>query len=377
MRPLPSILSNTLGYLLPAAPFNHTIPMNQTSHQPQPGQGFAIALPCAPEDFAGFIGSLLGKPQTIENSARGAFELRKDDITNSYHLVVQRIAQQNDAHLLQFTVRLVFDDNSSVLLNSLADFIAYSEVRPVYPTQAHLSWSFIVKFQDRQHPEKQDIDLSFITGASAAVSIGSGADVAVVSMQRISLGGFITFRIRHTARTWGADIEGLLTGHAEHLLLPESPVRKAARTHSGKIALFVAFAFFVTTIAGCLFTANHLAIEQLKLVSGLMQTSAALDVKVNRLLEMTAEGFWGKYFFSVLVFVIFSFLASIGLGVWAESSADAIRPSYLLLTKKAEQVKIEKDGRYRVKWFSFIGSLAFAIFAGIASNIIFTRYWGA
>ena len=124
---------------------------------------FSVALPCTSDDFGRFLGSLLGKPQTISGSERGAFEIRREDISNSYHLVIQRVKQQNDAQLLQFTVRLVFDDNSSVLLNSLDDFLTYSEVRPIVPTQAHLSWSFIVKFQDRSHPEKQEIDLSFLT----------------------------------------------------------------------------------------------------------------------------------------------------------------------------------------------------------------------
>jgi len=136
--------------------------MNQPLRPGNSNSRYAIALPCEPEDFANFIGSLLGKPQTIVNSERGSFEIRKEDIVNSYHLLVQRVQQQNEGQLLQFTVRLVFNDNSSVLLNSIDDFITYAEVRPVFPTQAHLSWAFIVRFRDRQHPEKQDIDLSFL-----------------------------------------------------------------------------------------------------------------------------------------------------------------------------------------------------------------------
>lgn len=347
--------------------------MNQSILQKAPDRTYTIALPCEPEDFAGFVSSLLGKPQTITNMEKGAFEIRKEDIINSYHLIFQRISQQNDAHLLQFNVRLVFDDYSSVLLNSLDDFIAYNEIRPIYPVQAHLSWSILLKFKDRLHPEKQEIDLGFVASGHHTLSFMED-DMSSVFMRGTERGG-ISFRIRHTARTWGADIESLLTGHARHLLLPESPSLKFARTHSGKIALLASSVFFLGTVAGCFFTAEQLALDQINSVSDLMNTAGEIERKVNRLLEMTAEGFWGKYFFAVLVFVVLSFFTSVILGMWVSSSAENYRPSYILITKKADQIKVEKDNRYRFRWFSFIGSIGTGIVVGIVSNIIFNKYW--
>lgn len=340
-----------------------------------PDDHYAIALPCSTENFGKFIGSLLGKPQTITGAERGAFELRRDDIINSYHLVLQRVQQQNDAQLIQFTVKLIFDDNSSVLLNSLDDFLTYSEIRPIVVTQVHLSWSFIVKFRDREHPEKQEIDLSFFTAALGTIALGESEDSALLPISRIFSGGHIAFRIRHTARTWGADIESLLRGHAKHLILPQAPMRELAQKHSGKIAVFVALCFFVGTVAACFLTADRLANEQLKLISDLFQTPNALDLKLNKLLHLAADGFWGKYFFSVFVFVIFAFVASILIGIWTETSADTRRPSYVLLTKKSEQLKIEKDQRYKFRWFSFIGSILCSIVTGIITNILFAKYW--
>lgn len=349
--------------------------MNTKSSIPAGEQTYAIALPCAPQDFGKFISSLLGKPQTIANAEPGAFEIHKQDIINSYHLLVQRVQQQNDGQLIQFTVRLVFDDNSSVLLNSIDDFQTYTEVRPVVPTQAHLSWTFIVQFRDRSHPEKQEVELSFLTAAQGAIALGDDDQIAIIPLARIAGGGHIVFRVRHTARTWGADIESLLSGHAKHLLLPEPSVRRLAREHSGKIAICLGFLFFIGTVAACLLAADRLANEQLKLLSDLLQAPNAIDLKLNKLLQMTAEGFWGKYFFSVFVFVTFSFVAAIALAIWAEVTADTHRPSYLLLTKKSEQHKTERDNRYKVRWFSFLASITVSIATGIFSNILFTKYW--
>jgi hypothetical protein len=349
--------------------------MNDNSVEPIKNDSYAIALPCSTEDFGNFIGSLLGKPQTISKAYRGAFEIKPEDITNSYHIVLQRIKQQNNAHLIQFTVRLVFDDNSSILLNSFDDFCAYNEVRPVTAVQAHLSWSFIVNFQDRKHPEKQEIELSFVTTAPGGLAIFETDDSPVIPLAKLISGGIISFRIKHTARTWGADIESLLAGHIKNIILPQSKNRDFAQKHSGKIAAALAVTFFTATVAVCVASANSISTDQLQSLGHLIGAANATDKKVDKLLEMVASGFWGKYFFSVFVFTIFSFVAAVFIAVWAETSADTRRPSYLLLTKKSYQHKDEADKQYRFKWFSFLGSIAFSIVTGIASNILFSKYW--
>ncbi|MEI7870153.1 MAG: hypothetical protein WCI11_19895 [Candidatus Methylumidiphilus sp.] len=336
---------------------------------------FSIALPCSQEDFGDFIGSLLGKPQTISKAYRGAFEVKREDIQNSYHLLIQRVKQQNRATLIQFCVKLVYDDNSTVLLNSFEDFSTYNEVRPLVVVQAHLSWSFIVTFQDRNHPEKQEIDLSFITSAPGGLAIFETDDSPVVLIAKLISGGIISFRIRHTARTWGADIESLLAGHVKHIILPQSKVRDFTQRHSGKIALALALLFFAGTVGVCTASANKISAEQLQALGSLLQNPYATDQKINKLLEFVASGFWGKYFFSVFVFTIFSFVAAILFGIWTETSADTRRPSYILLTKKSEQHKTETDRKYHFKWWSFMGSIAVSITTGVVSNILFTKYW--
>lgn len=72
---------------------------------------YAVVLPCEPDYFRDFVAGLLGKPQTITKEIFGAFELNKDDIANFYHLVIQRVGQQNESTLIQFTVRIVYDDH--------------------------------------------------------------------------------------------------------------------------------------------------------------------------------------------------------------------------------------------------------------------------
>ena len=338
---------------------------------------FEVALPCGEDEFSKFITSLLGKPQTISKAYTGSFEIDHKDIESTFNLVVQRVAQQNHGSLIQFTVKLVFDDNSSVLLNSIDDFNSYSEVRPLDVMQAHLSWSFLVKFQDRDHPEKQEIDCSFVTQGRGGISIFDADDSPIIPLAKLIGGGFVSFRISHTARTWGADIESLLSGHIKHILLPEGRIRSFVRRHSGKISFGVAVSYFVSSVVACVYSAGTISKSKIAELSPFLSDPSRTNEKINLLLELVASGFWGKFFFSVFIFSIFSLFTAIFIGIWCETSADTRRPSYILLTKKSNQFKLEADKKYQFKWFSFLGSIIVGVVTGVLGNILFATYWSA
>ena len=74
-------------------------------------------------------------------------------------------------------------------------------------------------FQNKTVPERQQIDVDI--------------DVHTVEIHKkyrnnpqlyyefMGHSGMMTFRISHTSRTWGSDIENLLSGHMKGLLIPE------------------------------------------------------------------------------------------------------------------------------------------------------------
>jgi hypothetical protein len=65
---------------------------------------YAVMIPCAQEDFATFISGLLGKPQTIGRTYKQPFVVDRKDIENFYHLVEQRVKQQNEASLFNLSL---------------------------------------------------------------------------------------------------------------------------------------------------------------------------------------------------------------------------------------------------------------------------------
>jgi hypothetical protein len=65
---------------------------------------YGILLPCTTETFADFVSGLLGTAQTIERRFYGTFALTAAEVENTFHLVRQRVEQQNEASLIEFRV---------------------------------------------------------------------------------------------------------------------------------------------------------------------------------------------------------------------------------------------------------------------------------
>ena len=257
----------------------------------QPLTPTSVILPCEPDQFRNFISGLLGRPQTITRDLVGPYELTRADVDNLYHLLDQRIRSQNEGTLIQFTARIRYDDKSSVLLNSFSDFQAYNEVRPMISTALALSWTFLIKFRNKNYPEKQQIDVNFGTDGGV---VYFGGDERFGAHIPFHSGGYIQTQISHTDRSWGTDIDALLKGHLETLKKMESRFRVLANQYSGWLGWF----------AGILVGASGLfAISQA--TDGLVQrylaeakkAAAVSDIaaKIDFLTHVVASGLWARY----------------------------------------------------------------------------------
>ncbi len=339
----------------------------------------SIVLPCELDHFREFISGLLGKPQTISKRFRGAFDINAANIEDLHSLICQRISQQNKASLIQFTARIVFDDDSSVLLNSIDEFMTYREIRPVTSTQLHLAWSFLVVFQDKQAPEKQEIQVSFVSSFGPIPVYDE--DMPVIHGRFVfSVGigaSMINFRIHHTARTWGADIEALLTGHIRNIIVLPPKLRRWVWRHSTGISLTVAFLFFGTAVFFSFWTASQVWSGLALDVTDYLGDSVQLQEKLDYVLTTVSSGLWARYYFSVFVFLTISLILSIVFGNWVDATAGHGKPSFIVLTEQAERRKQKLLRRYQKKLFSFILSLIVGLLTGVTANWLFHYFWKA
>lgn len=354
---------------------------NEKPVTPAVGTQFGVMLPCAPDQFGEFVSGLLGKPQTIEKSMHGIFELERQDVVNTFHLLDQRIHQQNDASLIQFTVRILYDDDSSVLLNSISDFESYTEIRPIASIGVVLSWTYLIKFKNKRVPEKQEVSLSFRSGDD---EIGVGSlivdDGIVVRKSRSWYGSGIFLRVSHTERTWGVDIESLLTGHVKSLFKHSSNAEKFIYKNSGEIGLSAGIIFFLSAIVGVVITSSRFIEVYLDKVHALSTETANSAVvmasKLDFLVEVISTGVWPRFIFSVIVFLLISLILSIALGVWVGTKADNRPMSYVLLSKAAVERRSKSITKLQRDWYMFAVSVAVSVVTGVVSNIIFTKYFG-
>ena len=340
-----------------------------------------IVLPCETAHFGQFVSGLLGKPQTIEKSLHGVFEVESGDIENTFHLVNQRINQQNESSLIQFTVKIFYSDDSSVLLNSLEDFKAYTEVRPIISTGVSLSWSYLVKFKNKDVPERQNIDISFRSDFNdrGGRIVEDGVVIRNGFGRWFETGIFI--RIEHTERTWGVDIESLLTGHIKTFIKNPEKSKSIIYKNSGTIGFLSGVLFFIGSIAGSVYTSSRFIssyIEKLKEMTGEEVTQSDLLLsKVDFLIEIISTGAWPKFIFAVVAFIVISAIVSVFIGMFIAEKADNGPKSYVLLSKSAEEYRDRKNNELSKGWGAFWISIASGIATGLIANYIFSYYFGS
>ena len=334
--------------------------------------GTAVVLPCSPEDFASFVESLLGKPQEISFGKAGAFCVKRQDLIDLFHIVDQRITQQNHGNRIAFTVRVVYEDGLSVVLNTLAELESYRETRDVTSTQAHLSWTYLIQFPMRASPEKQDIEVSFY--ATDAQIMPRRLGLALGSPFAIASTGHIEYRIKHTMRTWGADIEGHLTNYVSGKIERMSPLRKFVWKQSVPIAIFIALVFFVSSMFMADAIQNRYAADYWAALQPVLSASATVDEKLDTLLKVTAQGAWQKYESSASTFKGIVGLLAFVIFFLTEKYADHRKPSFVVLTDKAEKVFDKAIRKFERSYVKFWGSIVIAFVINVLSSHFYDQY---
>ncbi|MFV8334059.1 hypothetical protein ACNQGB_18905 [Flavobacterium sp. XS1P32] len=300
-----------------------------------------VALPFNEDQFKDFIVSLLGKPQTISKNFPGSFEIQKSTITTIHEILDQRITQQNDSQLIQFRTTVYYDDNSTVTLNGYDHLIHYNENLPLISKAVHLTWQYLIKFRDKNNYERQEINLSFTTNHSEyPISNENGI--------RYYGNSYVNILINHTARTWGADIEALLSKHLKTIVKEETRLSKYIRFGDETVTSIITGFLTITTLGFCTFKTINL------------RQNLNLDTK-----------FWIHHYFGyVFLFIATLILAKI-VGIIIDEIHLQNKPSFILLTNDSEKDKIEILKSYRNNWKKYFWTIFSGILLGIIGNYIY------
>lgn len=334
---------------------------------------YGVMLPCEPNVFGRFISQLLGKPQLIEKAIYGSFKVDKNDLISTHHLINQRINQQNESTPIQFTAKMFFSDESSVEITNFDEFVSYSEVKKVNCTLINLSWTYLIKFKNRDFAEKQQIEITF-----------GGAGYSFYPSRLRNRNGFTTasnciyISINHTERTWGVDIESLLTSHLENFMVEVKKIPEIINKNSDKIGVLTGAAFFGVSTAGAMYTILSLTndfSDQISKLTGQANADNLTSKKIDFLLNVTSTGVWPRFILGLVFFMILALIVSVVLAAWVSARAESKLQSWILITDNSKEQYVSYLSSLKSKAKVFYGGIIISIICGIIGNIIFSMYF--
>lgn len=302
-----------------------------------------VALPLNEEQFKDFIVSLLGKPQTISKRFRGSFEITKDNLVTLFELLNQRVQQQNDSKLIQFRATVYYNDNSTVTLSGFEHLVHYNETLPIVSKAIHLTWQYLIKFRDKNSFEKQEVSISFLANTDTPVEIDGEHTYYHENVANI--------RIQHTARTWGADIEALLTRHLNTIIQKESKIESFFKFNPEKIQNIIAAILTLITI--------------------MFATINTYQIRSSKLHD-TDSIFWIHHYGGLLFLLAATFFLLKMTFAILEEFEVFNKPSFILLTTESLKDKNRTLKSYRQNWSRYLWTIISSIALGVLGNYVYT-----
>jgi hypothetical protein len=335
-----------------------------------------LAIMIPGNKFAEFITGLLGKPQTIVRSIRGSFSITRDDLVSLHHLLEQRVHEQNKASLIQVQFKIIYNGELSVEINSLSEFLQYAEVRRVTTLKTELTWIYLIEFQGKSIPERQQIEVSFARDFRPRDHLSEIEDMLRSKRLGRYKNGGMRIRVTHTTRSWGADIESLLHDHLQVFQQHQTGIPwflwKFSTVNGWATGLGL---FSVVLLVGSSILAFIIKKHVLK--TGPIAGNVTLDSinsKLDSLVGLLSAGTSSTLAIAIAFYVIVGIVISTALGVYVGESSEEI-PSTISFTPHDENLKTELLAKYRNNWKTILASAICAITLGVASNLLFVLVW--
>lgn len=305
--------------------------------------------------------------KVIFGAIRGIFDLDKNQVENFFHLVDQRVREQNKPSASICEVSVYYNDGTSRKFPTIADFGNYSETRNRFPTVVTLHLSYLIQFPDGEKPEKQELDIVIRSSESVSETIDmvendshlrmSGDKVQVAVGGNASDFGVISYNINHSRVSWGLDIEGHVKSHIESILDQPSSSDKFLRKAAGPLNLF-------TTVFVGLYCVNQI----IDAFFAFLYSSDGADTQ-EAMLSVAAEylvnGHIAKYIVASLVVSVIFFVLFSGAISRLTKAMRRPRPSFIVLDEANNRRKLKKLQKFERRWAGFIIAIAMDIVVAV------------
>lgn len=324
-----------------------------------------LTLPFNQDQFQTFIKGLLGTPQTITKRIRGNFDIHLNDLQNLHTLIDQRITQQNSGKLIQLKTQVYYSDESSVILSSYDELVTYNEVKPIISEAVRMTWVYLIQFADKTVPEKQEIEILIISTPQRNVVEDDDLPMFFPSS------GQIKMNIKHTARSWGSDIESLITNQINSILIKPNKYKEFIRKNSSNIGLITGILFFLSSILTIIFTTRLFIQSEINTTKKIIKNASNLDVKVDAILNYLAYNNQNSFSQISQLYLVICFIIAIFLGIWVSNLANNRTKSYLVLTREAKKNMEISMKKSKNKFILFFVSIGVSVITKIIAAFIF------
>jgi len=182
-----------------------------------------ISISVGKKDLGSFICDLLGQKQSLERTYDVVFEIDHSWLMNLHDMIDQRISQQANSNLINFSAAIYFENGSKRTITTVDAFRSFHETKPYVSNGIKVVWEYLVHFPNRPHPEKQQISFSANVYEKKHVERSSNIERLIKSVSENGKDSLINVQIDHTERTWGDDIENIISScvsevsHAEDI----------------------------------------------------------------------------------------------------------------------------------------------------------------
>ena len=279
----------------------------------QEQQKCKVILPCEPEEFKEFIGNLL-KSSSVKMAGQkeGCFDIDRQQIENIFFLIDQRVVQQNQGVLVDFSITVFYNDGFSIKHDSVDSFRVFNQTGNCYPEKILLVINYLITFPKKEVPEKQVISVEL--------------DTKITRFAYKVVEGLYTYKIECTDITWGTDMSNLLQKQGEKLMETQR-ISLARRIYTSSFSIHEIVSNFILIIASTSLTYHSYLLTSSKNLS-----ADSLKFSIN------AIGVFMTLFFSVSI---------IKRIVWIKSSyySTVAKQSFIILhecDRKYKEIEIRK-----------------------------------
>ncbi|MEW8552960.1 MAG: hypothetical protein AB2605_04135 [Candidatus Thiodiazotropha sp.] len=326
-----------------------------------------VQVPIKRKDFGDFVTNLLGQPETITERKSGKFEATYEWLVHLHHLLDQRIKQQVNSDLVDFSAVFKYSDGPDRKITTVEGFLNFNEAKIVTTKSVKLTWTYLINFPNKPTPEKQEISLRLITDRAEVLTVGSSS----VIRHTTNKNGVASYTISHTERTWGDDISALLGREVESIFQKDTWYSKIFENTVIFIALglFAAGLIIPDYLDQLIKEKETAQIFTAIVPEGKGVESLSVDQKLNlaiKLLDPNNQLHKVEAWYRVL-----SLVAGIFLAVFTIILFEKETPSFIVVTNEDKKRKAENERKDTKSMVKKVLSFIAAIAAGVAGNYLY------